>query len=76
MISLNLSGPEPLVKADAPVALQKSPSALSTPTSASPVGSGWWPLTWIREGFSGAWQRNIATPVNDVMTFGAVFSCV
>lgn len=50
----------------------------TTPPSPAlaPATGGWWPLTWIREAFSGAWQRNIATPVGDVMTFGAVFSCI
>jgi phage portal protein BeeE len=53
----------------------------TTPTSLAPAssvaGSGWWPVFGgIREAFSGAWQRNIATPVQDVLAFSAVFSCV
>ena len=76
MITLNLSGPEPLVRTDTPVPIEKSLTALSTPTSSSPVGSGWWPFSWIREGFSGAWQRSIPTPVTDVLAYSAVFSCV
>ena len=47
-----------------------------TTVPSAPAGSGWFPFGWIREGFAGAWQRNIPTPVADVMTFGAVFSCV
>jgi phage portal protein BeeE len=52
-----------------------SKAAIPSPALA-PATGGWWPMTWIREAFSGAWQRNIATPVADVMTFGAVFSCI
>jgi HK97 family phage portal protein len=53
----------------------------TTPTSLAPAssvaGSGWWPVFGgIREAFSGAWQRNIATPFQDVLAFSAVFSCV
>lgn len=53
-------------------AVAPQPSAALAPAS----GSWLWPFGWIREAFSGAWQRNIATPVADVLTFGAVFSCV
>lgn len=35
---------------------------------------GWFPL--VREGFSGAWQRNIVTSVEDVLTYAAVYACV
>ncbi len=57
------------------VALQAKATTPPSPALA-PASGGWWPLTWIREAFSGAWQRNIATPVGDVLTFGAVFSCI
>jgi HK97 family phage portal protein len=61
----------PVEESAVPVPIEK----LTTPLAPA-SGSGWWPLGWVREAFSGAWQRNIATPVQDVMTFGAVFSCV
>jgi len=35
---------------------------------------GWWPL--IREGFAGAWQRGITTPVADALTHPTFWSCV
>lgn len=58
-----------------PVAVQKLTAPTASPPLA-PASGGWWPIGWIREAFAGAWQRNIVTPVADVMTFGAVFSCV
>jgi HK97 family phage portal protein len=47
---------------------------LRPPTSSGSLFGGWWPV--IRESFAGAWQRNIETPLVDVLSFGAVFSCV
>ncbi len=35
---------------------------------------GWWPI--VREGFSGAWQRSIATPVEDALTHPTYWACV
>jgi len=35
---------------------------------------GWWPI--IREGFTGAWQRNIVTRTEDILTFAAVYACI
>jgi HK97 family phage portal protein len=35
---------------------------------------GWYSL--IRESFAGAWQRNIETRVESVLTYSAVFACV
>jgi HK97 family phage portal protein len=35
---------------------------------------GWWP--YVREAFAGAWQRNIETPLVDVMAYSTVFACV
>lgn len=58
--------------------LEKStvPGASLTPSLAPPSSSsqGWWP--WLREGFAGAWQRNVETPLVDVMTYSTVFACV
>lgn len=46
------------------------------PATVAPVDGrgGWWPI--IREMFVGAWQRNIETPVVDVMSYSTVFACV
>lgn len=47
------------------------------PATLSGVGDrrgGWWPL--VREGFPGAWQRNIEIATEDVLTYAAVFACV
>lgn len=35
---------------------------------------GWWP--WIREPFSGAWQRNIEWSVDTVLAHHAVYGCI
>jgi HK97 family phage portal protein len=43
----------------------------------SPVGSnrgGWWP--WIREPYSGAWQRNDEWSVDTVAAHHAVYACI
>jgi len=42
----------------------------------SSVGArgGWWPI--VREGFTGAWQRNISIRTENVLTFSAVYACV
>lgn len=45
-------------------------SALSTPSSRG----GWFNV--VREGFAGAWQRNIEWRHDDVLTYSAVFACV
>jgi HK97 family phage portal protein len=74
LFGLQLSKAVPVVNA-VPVDEPVSKAAIPSPALA-PATGGWWPMTWIREAFSGAWQRNIATPVADVMTFGAVFSCI
>lgn len=38
-------------------------------------GSGsWWP--WVRESFSGAWQRNVEIQIDNVLTYAAVFACI
>lgn len=37
-------------------------------------GGGWFNI--IREGFSGAWQRNIIESKENILAFSAVFSCV
>lgn len=36
--------------------------------------SRWWPL--VTEGFTGAWQRNIITRTEDILTYAAVYACV
>jgi HK97 family phage portal protein len=35
---------------------------------------GWWPI--VQEGFVGAWQRNIVTSTESILTFAAVYACV
>ena len=35
---------------------------------------GWWPL--VTEGSTGAWQRNIVTSKEDILTYAAVYACV
>lgn len=74
LFGLQLSRAVPIVVEGHPVEEQKL--TIPSPPLAPASGSGWWPMGWIREAFAGAWQRNIATPVADVMTFGAVFSCI
>jgi HK97 family phage portal protein len=34
---------------------------------------GWYP---IQEGFTGAWQRNIVTRTEDILTYHAVYACI
>ncbi len=79
LFGLQLSRAVPVIDAvpvEEPAAAVETKAAVPPSPALAPATGGWWPLTWIREAFSGAWQRNIATPVGDVMTFGAVFSCV
>lgn len=52
-----------------------------TRTKALPLGfqtiersRGWWPL--VREGFTGAFQRNIVLSREDILTYSAVYACV
>lgn len=35
---------------------------------------GWWPL--VREGFTGAWQRNVVTCTEDILSYPPVYRCV
>lgn len=35
---------------------------------------GWYPI--IREGFAGAWQQNVETPIVDVLSHPTVYACV
>lgn len=35
---------------------------------------GWWPL--VQEGFMGAWQRNMVTRTEDILTYHAVYACI
>jgi len=37
-------------------------------------GAGWWPV--LREGFAGAWQRNLFTPIEDCATHPTFWACV
>lgn len=39
-----------------------------------PSRGGWWPV--VREGFAGAWQRNIEYSREDILTYAAVYRCV
>lgn len=48
----------------------KAPTDLRTPESRG----GWYPL--IREGFTGAWQTNVDTPLVDVLSHPTVFACL
>lgn len=36
-------------------------------------GRGWWPV--VREGFAGAWQRNVEISYDSVLSFHADFAC-
>lgn len=48
----------------------KAPTGLQTPDSRG----GWWPI--VREGFTGAWQQNVETPLTDVLQHPTVFACI
>jgi HK97 family phage portal protein len=48
----------------------KAPNGLMTPDSRN----GWYPI--VREGFAGAWQQNISTPIVDVLSHPTVFACM
>ena len=50
---------------------RKSASPVTSPPSSR---GGWWPI--VREGFTGAWQRNIEVRPENVLSFYAVYSCV
>jgi len=43
-------------------------------TSFVPFANSWWPI--LREGFSGAWQRGIVTPIEDAATHPIFWACV
>jgi len=43
-------------------------------TTVPPSTIGWWPF--IREGFAGAWQRSVTTPVQDALTHPTFWACV
>ncbi len=43
-------------------------------TTVPPSTVGWWP--WVREGFAGAWQRSVVTPVEDAATHPTFWSCI
>jgi HK97 family phage portal protein len=49
---------------------QAPPPVLATPSSRG----GWWPI--VREGFTGAWQKNVELSAEDVLTYTAVYACV
>jgi HK97 family phage portal protein len=44
------------------------------PLSTVSGSGGWWPI--VRESFTGAWQRNVTTTIEDVLAFHAVYACV
>jgi len=48
----------------------KAPNGLMTPDSRN----GWYPI--VREGFAGAWQQKISTPIVDVLSHPTVFACM
>jgi len=82
LLGLEIGRAVPVVQAEpvneqALVSAQRGIPIPNPPASLSPASSsGWWPFGWLREAFPGAWQRDIKTPVVDVLTYGAVFSCV
>lgn len=48
----------------------KAPVGLMSPDSRG----GWYPI--IREGFTGAWQTNVTTNIQDVLSHPTVFACI
>jgi HK97 family phage portal protein len=49
----------------------RAPAGLQMPLDR---GRTWWPI--VREPFSGAWQRNVVQTRENILAFGAVYSCV
>jgi HK97 family phage portal protein len=43
-------------------------------THVPPTTGGWWP--YLREGFAGAWQRSVVTPIEDALTHPTFWACV
>ncbi len=60
------------VKPAAPVA-KAAPNAAFV-TSIPPSTVGWWP--YLRESFSGAWQRGMSVPVQDAASHPTFWACV
>ena len=73
IFGLQLTRRVPVVEA---VPVEEQKEVPRGPGTLSPAGSTWWPWSWLRESFAGAWQRNIETPVADVLTYGTVFACI
>lgn len=48
----------------------KAPAGLHIPDNRG----AWYPI--VREGFAGAWQQNVSTPMVDVLSHPTVFACV
>jgi HK97 family phage portal protein len=59
---------------DITVSRKKSAQNLITQWPDSRSGGGWWPV--LREGFAGAWQRGVATPLEDAATHPTFWSCL
>jgi HK97 family phage portal protein len=58
----------------------KAPVGAMTPANSAGLmstaagSSGWYPI--VREGFPGAWQMNVETPIADVLSHPTVFACI
>jgi len=69
-----------LVRAMTTALTVKAPVAAMSPTNSAGLmsgvtgSSGWYPI--VREGFPGAWQSNIETPLCDVLSHPTVFACI
>lgn len=57
-----------------PVAVTIGKAAEQSLITTWPSPNGWWPV--IRESFSGAWQRNVTVPVQDVLCHSTAWSCI
>lgn len=58
--------------------LELTRSARGSTAGLSPIGAAnkgaWWP--WIKEPFSGAWQRNVTWTTDTVLAHHAVYACI
>lgn len=56
------------------LAVRKAAVAPMSSVNTSHIAGGWYPI--IREGFAGAWQRNVTCSQESVLAFAAVYRCV
>jgi len=54
--------------------ITRAKSASAVPAESCYTGRGWWPM--IREGFTGAWQRNMVVRPENLLTHSAVYACI